>query len=244
MNHNNHHPLKKLLAKLRRWPLHPQWFAYRQEVTYYRSLSSQLQGRVLDIGCTNQFLKTYLPQVDYLGLDYYQTAVHWYTTRPQIYGDAQQLPFPDNSLDAVLLLDVLEHLPRPEDCWKEIARVLKPGGLFILKVPFLYPIHDAPLDFQRWTQYGLRHLAQKYGFVIRQATPVGRPLETAALLMNIAISKTILNWLGQKHPLVFLSVVAPVLILGINLLGWLFSRFSPEEEMMPHSYRLVLSKVK
>ncbi|OQW92970.1 MAG: hypothetical protein BWK79_13580, partial [Beggiatoa sp. IS2] len=179
---------------------------------------------------------------DYIGMDYYQTAVHWYATRPQVYGDAQQLPFSDDSMDTVLLLDVLEHLPNPEACLQEIVRILKPTGKLVLKVPFLYPLHDVPLDFQRWTQFGLRQFTQRYGLTIHQETATGQPIETAALLANIALTKTVLNWIRHKHPALILAVLLPFTILFINLLSWLINRFSPAEEMMPYSYCLVLTK--
>ena len=76
----------------------------------------------------------------------------------EIFADAQSLPFKNKSIDTILLLDVLEHLPRPEECFEEIYRKSKPNGKVIIQVPFLYPIHDAPLDFRRWTQHGLRGL--------------------------------------------------------------------------------------
>ncbi|MCK5877904.1 MAG: methyltransferase domain-containing protein, partial [Candidatus Marithrix sp.] len=146
------------------------------------------------------------------------------------------------SMDTILLLDVLEHLPHPENCISEIHRVLKPTGILILQVPFMYPIHGAPLDFHRWTQYGLKQLVQKYGFTIRQKTSIGKPLETVGLLVNIAISKTILNWLQQKNPAILLAILAPMIILTINLSCWLLSFISPMDEIMPHSYRLILEK--
>jgi len=235
--------LKKTLAKIRRTPFHPQWFVYRNEHWHHSQIGKQVAGTVLDIGCADQYIKTYIQaNHNYIGLDYYQTAVHWYATQPHVYGDAQALPFANNSMDTVLLLDVLEHLPRPEDCISEIARVLKPSGTFVLQVPFIYPLHDAPLDFHRWTQHGLQKIVQKYGFIIRQQIQIGKPLETAGLLLNIAISKTILNWLQQKNPALILGILAPVVVLSINLLCWLFSLISPMDDIMPHSYRLVLEK--
>lgn len=44
------------------------------------------------------------------------------------------LPFPDNSFDLVVSSGVLHHTVDPEKCFKEMARVLKPGGIFILGV--------------------------------------------------------------------------------------------------------------
>ena len=99
----------------------------------------------------------------------------------------------DNSIDTVLLLDVMEHLPFPDRALKEIHRVLKPQGLCILQIPFLYPIHDAPLDFQRWTCYGLKIVITQQGFTLKDLTPRGKPLETTTMLLNIALTKSVSN---------------------------------------------------
>ena len=66
--------------------------------------------------------------------------------------ECDENPFTDAQFESVLLLDVLEHLRAPEVCITEIERVLKIRGKLFLKVPFLYPVHDAPFDFHRWTR--------------------------------------------------------------------------------------------
>jgi SAM-dependent methyltransferase len=144
--------LRRALFRLRNTPLHPQWFAFRQQSSTLGTLMREFNGLVLDIGCADQQIRRFLPVTSrYVGMDYYQTAANWYKTVPHVYGDAQALPFASSSADHILLLDVLEHLPRPENCVAEINRVLKRGGKLVMQAPFVYPIHDAPLDFQRWT---------------------------------------------------------------------------------------------
>lgn len=231
--------LKQIFFRLRYFPLHPQWLIYHKETRDLIQICKKLRGSVLDVGCADQKLRRLLPaDCGYIGLDYYQTAAGWYGTRPQIFGDAQCLPILANSMDSVLLLDVLEHLPKPEDCINEIRRVLKPGGKLILQVPFVYPIHDAPLDFQRWTIYGLRELARKTRFAVDEEVPLGNPLESAALLANIAITKTILNWINRKNPLALSLILLPVVVFFINILAWALTKITPQDAFMPSGYRM------
>jgi SAM-dependent methyltransferase len=58
-----------------------------------------------------------------------------------IEGDATALPVPDESADAVLLLDVVEHLAEPERALGEAHRVLRPGGVLVLTIPHGGPRH-------------------------------------------------------------------------------------------------------
>ena len=72
--------------------------------------------------------------------------------------DAHALSFPDNSFDTVICTMVFEHVPRPWDVAKEIQRVLRPGGHAIVTAPFMFPYHQDPEDYFRYSQSGMRSL--------------------------------------------------------------------------------------
>ena len=235
--------LKKLVDGLRQTPFHPQWFALKDERPNLEASCAQLHGTVLDVGCAEGKPKAFLPSgASYIGLDYYSTATDWYKTRPDVFGDAQALPFADNSIDHALLLDVIEHIPEPDRSLAELYRILKPGGSLTLQVPFLYPLHDDPLDFHRWTRHGLRRAAARHGFSVNDEIAIGHPIETAALNGNIALSKTIINWLTGRNPLALSVLVLPFLILTVNCSAWLLARLSRQDDMMPHTYRVIWIK--
>lgn len=73
-----------------------------------------------------------------------------------VVADAHHMPFADNCMASVICETVLEHVPDPQKVIAEAHRVLQPGGRFCFIVPFLFPFHGHPNDFQRWSQEGLR----------------------------------------------------------------------------------------
>jgi SAM-dependent methyltransferase/uncharacterized protein YbaR (Trm112 family) len=79
-----------------------------------------------------------------------------------VVGNGERLPFRDRSFDAVVLDAVIEHLAHPQRVVGEVERVLKPGGIVLAQVPFLYPFHAAPHDYQRFTPAGLEVLFENF----------------------------------------------------------------------------------
>lgn len=82
--------------------------------------------------------------------------------RPDIVDDICCSKIPDRSFDVIVIADVLEHVLDPQKAAEEILRLLRPGGYAIITVPFLYPIHDRPHDYHRWTSYGARLLLKDF----------------------------------------------------------------------------------
>jgi len=99
-----------------------------------------------------------------------------------VVGDAHALPFVDGEFEVILCTEVLEHLHDPARAISEMHRVLAPGGLFILTTRFLYPIHDAPGDFFRFTRYGLQHLLRDWE--ILELVEESGTQETIGILMH------------------------------------------------------------
>lgn len=235
--------LRRLLAPLRKTPLHPQWLGGKDADLQKQWIAGQICGRLLDIGCGNKPLVKYLPDgVDYIGLDYPPTVVKGYKGKAKVFGDGQRLPFKDDSFDCVTLLDVMEHLPRPEAAFDEMGRVARVGGLIITQTPFLYPLHDLPHDFQRWAREGLARFSECHPITLMELRHHGRPLETAAVLANLALSKGMLESLQPRRTGLLLLPLAAVSIFIINLVGWSLARLLPDEGFMPLGYTTIFRR--
>lgn len=229
--------LRSLAAWFARTPLHPQWLLGRRRPP--PGLESAA-GRILDIGAADRWIRPHLQAgVDYVALDYPATGEALYRARPDVFADAARLPFADASMDAVLCLEVLEHVPDPAAVMSEVARVLKSGGRLWLSMPFMYPVHDAPHDFQRHTAYGLQRDLQRAGLVQVSLAASCGSIQTAGLLACLALAGGVqaagrVGWL--------LLPFALAAIVAINLGAALLGVFWPRWPALSAGYQLLARK--
>jgi len=100
-------------------------------------------GRLLDVGCGSgtmaKALKRERPDLDVHGVDFSGSTIATARRHPEgvtfAQAPAEALPYADGWFDAVTMFDVLEHVDDPARVLAEIARVLKPGGLFHIVLP-------------------------------------------------------------------------------------------------------------
>jgi ubiquinone/menaquinone biosynthesis C-methylase UbiE len=108
------------------------------------------ESEVLDVGSGGSSYSRYFPNRLTVDIDP--------ARQPEIVADAHALPFAPESFELVLCTEVLEHVKNPSQVISELNRVLKPGGMLLLTTRFVYPIHDAPHDYWRFTRYGMLEL--------------------------------------------------------------------------------------
>lgn len=68
-------------------------------------------------------------------------------------GDLLALPFPDASMDGVVLTEVLEHCTDPPGAIAQVRRVLKPGGLLLVTSPFVWPTHGIEGEYKDYWRF-------------------------------------------------------------------------------------------
>jgi SAM-dependent methyltransferase len=131
-------------------PLHSKWLATVDLHRDLRDVLGAIEGRVLDVGCGEQPYREWLGEgCDYTGMDVDEGAGVAIVIRP-----GEPWPLPEASYDAVICTQVLEHDSRPEHTLSEIDRVLRPGGVAVITVPFAYNEHAMPHDYRRFSAIG------------------------------------------------------------------------------------------
>ena len=76
----------------------------------------------------------------------------------------------DQQFDLIVADQVFEHLPFPYRAGKNVFSMLRPGGWFVIAVPFLVRVHRVPIDCSRWTEQGLSFFLQECGFTETRIT--------------------------------------------------------------------------
>jgi ubiquinone/menaquinone biosynthesis C-methylase UbiE len=163
-------PLQRLPPRIRSWWKPRNAVAVRNVAALLHLLSGNaplllvIGGGTVGNGVEAVYADT---RVRVLAFDIYGSPL------TQFIADAHQIPLADQSVDAVLIQAVLEHVLEPSRVVAEIHRVLRPGGLVYAETPFLQPVHAGPYDFIRYTASGHRYLFRAFQEIA--AGPVAGP---------------------------------------------------------------------
>lgn len=190
-------------------------FLIRQNIRkfVFDSVNNKNFNTVVDIGAGNAPYKQFIKHERYICLDSENRG--GFEKDFFIIDANKNLPLENDMADLVILTEVLEHLKEPQVILFEINRILKKGGLLILTTPFAWPLHEAPVDYYRYTKFGLVYLLKKAGFNNIKITAKGNYFFTLCQLLTRLLNKK------MHKPLVFL----------LNVLGIFLNKISKNDEL-------------
>lgn len=190
-----------------------------------------LKGRLLDFGCGSQPYRNLFAHVDdYIGVDIAESGHPHHNESIDVYYDGKTLPFPDNSFDALLCSETLEHVFNLDEIFTELRRVLKNGAYVLITVPFSWEEHEIPYDFGRYTSFGIRHLLEKNGFTIIEHKKTNHYVAVLCQYAILYIYHLI------ETPYKYLNVLLNILL--ISPLMWLsvvISIMAPKNTLLFHN---------
>jgi len=163
-----------------------------------------IHGDLIDIGCGfSPYRRLLEDKVDFIdGFDHYK-----YNEFVTILGDINEISKKINrTYDSVVCFEVLEHSPNPSETLKEIHKVLNPEGFLSLSVPLFNQVHEEPLDFFRYTKYGIIELLTTNGFNV----------------ITIKKKAGLLSFLGHQITIFLNSLLWPIPILNLLMVYILF----------------------
>ena len=144
----------------------PFWLCRK---SLYRAISTcapTMGGVVLDFGCgTSPYKDLFINAKKYLGLEF-DTPENRRSKHADYYYDGKTLPIENGTIDVILSTQTIEHIPNVKEIVHEWGRILAPEGQLVLTVPFMWPEHEVPFDFQRYTSHGIKLLLEDAGFEV------------------------------------------------------------------------------
>jgi len=198
------------------YPWHFQWLAVKYLYNDLKRVLPDFHGNVLDVGCGDKPYNIWLAKdAQHIGIDVYDGKAVDHVIRHN-----ESWPIADASMDVVICTQVLEHVQDINIVLAEIDRTLKPGGLQLISVPFIYQEHGAPSDFRRFSYYGLLSMVSEKYDIIEEKKQGG---------IGSTLGLLLLSWIEGETNAGFLlrllkGLLLPIWILFsgmINFSGWI-----------------------
>ncbi|MBK9191862.1 MAG: methyltransferase domain-containing protein [Crocinitomicaceae bacterium] len=166
-------------------------------VEFIKASSHHFSGSVLDAGCGN---KPYEPLIKnnqrvtaYFGMDLENSDIYHRVPKELIW-DGVNIPLANDEVQTVLATELLEHCFDTDKIVSEFYRVLSSEGKLIGTVPFIWPLHETPHDFYRFTPFSLQQKLQLAGFRDIQITPFGGRDK----MLSVSLAIWLVNHPGSK----------------------------------------------
>lgn len=218
--------------------VNPFYFARKGLLENISVMTKHLNGKTLDIGCGQKPYEKLFNSTQYIGLEI-DSPENRQNKKANYFYDGTNFPFQDNEFDSIITNQVFEHVFNPGVFLQEISRVLKPGGMLLITVPFVWDEHEQPYDYARYSSFGLRSILEKYGFKIIEYKKSINDIRLIFQLVNDYIYKKTVT----KN--VYLNLLTTFILMSpFNILGELLSKILPKNDDLYLDNIVLAKKVK
>ena len=188
-----------------------------QVLTVYRSIKKSamaVSGSILDVGCgASPYKFLFNPdKTQYMGIDIVDADKFDYRNSSIVAFNGKEIPFSDASYDAVLCTEVLEHVQNYQALVDEMHRVMKPGSILMVTVPWSARYHYIPFDFFRYTPSTLQEMFKNF----KNVKIISRGTDITSVIAKIMVIwfRNLVPEKGQMNVFsLFISVLCIPLIL-------------------------------
>ena len=193
--------------------INPFYFARKGLVKHISELGGQITGRTLDVGCGSKPYAQLYRSEEYVGLEV-DTPQNRAEKKADYFYDGGQFPFASATFDSLVANEVFEHVFNPDQFLGEVSRVLKPGGMMLMTVPFVWDEHEQPRDFARYSSFGIRAILEKHGFEIIEQRKSTDDIRVIVQLLNTYLFKITVTRKAWVNLLITFLLMAPMNVLG------------------------------
>ena len=207
--------------------INPFYFARKNLFQSIMPFAAEIRGVVIDVGCGSKpYQSLFLNADDYIGLDIENSGHNHHDEQIDMYFDGVHLPFESQQIDSAVCFQVLEHAFYPHKLLSEINRVLKANtGVLLLTVPFIWDEHEKPVDYARYTSFGLKHLLRESGFKSVESRKSTADITAVFQMWNNYVYKKI--WTRSAILNLFFTLI---FIAPVNIFGALLAKILPKND--------------
>ena len=185
-------------------------------------------SKLLDAGAGELRFKSDCKHLNYVAQDFGQyegtgdeglQTGNWDNTHLDIISDITDIPVDDESFDALLCTEVLEHVPDAVAALNEFSRVLKPGGVLLITAPFASLTHFAPYHFGGYSKYWYEYHLPRLEFEIKIIEHNGSWFHFIAQELRRS------RFMGAMYSSKILGLITRIAVVPILILLTVLSRF-------------------
>jgi len=181
---------------------------------------------ILDVGAGKRTYEELFKRQKYQSCD---VKDGFYKHSHDFFCKSDDIPQPNETYHAVILTQVLEHVPNPYKALNEIYRILKPGGIILASAPLNSPLHGEPWHFFHFTHYALLKLAEESNLEIIQIEKIGGSFWNLGRWLPSTLKNLLKQWdpgrARRRGQNLWIAIFMSLLLLPFYLISYPLAKY-------------------